>query len=528
MRVKTWILLFGIALLAFLTLFFYGKLTKTPYLMFSDAAKFADMGRQIIKGQGFSTNFAFFASDFYKLSGQTPFATNWFPLFPLAMALNFSLFGAGDKVVVFTSGFFFIFSAVLIFFLAAKLFGKAIGMLSAITFIFTSSMLEYASIGASESLFVWEIILATYLLLFKNKWSSFLAGIIAGLMFLSRQQAPIYFLGFLILLVLTKKQRLTGFLAGTVSLLGPVFLIGTGNSINLFGQQPLSLIFERSGLVAQNATLRGGMSQFSLPDVIINFKPLAVKTFYNLYNFYKSLPSLVSPFLAVLYFLSLLRWKKEEIPFRLTTIFLLILSIVAASLTIPFMRYIHPVVPLMIILGVEMLVWTVSQLFKPGKKVFLLSLGFILFFVVGPTLGQIFLDSRFLVKTVNSNKPPINFILGKMVGEETRPNDLVVTNLDTWGSWYGERKTVWLPFKPDQLIPPSGQKTKIDAIFLTSYLANDPAQALGEEWQEVLDKPEQLTDSFLKDNFYLAKKFKIEPGENYGRDAVYGVILKKR
>jgi hypothetical protein len=192
------------------------------------------------------------------------------------------------------------------------------------------------------------------------------------------------------------------------------------------------------------------------------------------------------------------------------------------------MRYVHPVAPLIIILGVEMLIFIIKKVVEEERTAYLFSLGFIIFFVVGPSLGQIFLDSRYLAKTVNMGKPPINYLLGRILGSQTQQADLIVTNLDTWGSWYGERKNVWLPLNPDQLIPPNGQETNIDAIFLTSYLASDPAQALGEEWQKVLDDPEHLSDPFIKSNFYLYKKFKISPSENYNRESVYGVILKKK
>lgn len=527
---RAWFYPLFFLILASGVLFFFWELIKPPYLTFSDSAKFADVGRQLVNGGGLSTNFAFFNTpDFFDLSGSVPFPTNWFPLFSVILALNFLIFETGDSVVVFTSAFFFSLSSILVFLIGRRLFGKMVGVFSALAFIFTIPMLEYGAIGASESLFIFEILLAVYLLLFPQRWTWTLAGLVAGLMFLTRPQALIYLGGLIILIFLYRRKRLAiNFFAGLILLLGPLFVFGKIAGLNFFGQQPVSLLFEHSTLASPNITLRGGFNQFGLDDIFTNIKPLGAKVFYHLYNFYKTLPTFISPYLLTLYFLSFLRWGNGwERGVRATTLFLFVASILAASLTIPFVRYLHPVVPLVIILAVETLIWLVGQLVKEEKKVWLICTGFILFFVIGQTLGQIFLDTRFTKKMINKDKPPVNVILGKMVGDQTKKNDLVVTNLDTWGSWYGKRRTVWLPFEPQQLVPPEGQ-TKIDSIFLTSYLADNPAQALGPEWLEILNHPEDLGDPFLEENFVLEKKFTIKPEDNYYREEISGVILKRK
>ena len=63
-------------------------------------------------------------------------------------------------------------------------------------------------------------------------------------------------------------------------------------------------------------------------------------------------------------------------------------------------------------------------------------------------------------------------IMGETFRENSQSQDIVVTNLDAWGSWYGGRKTIYYPIKPDDLSGLSNY-TKIDALLIFKDLFFD-------------------------------------------------------
>jgi hypothetical protein len=259
----------------------------------------------------------------------------------------------------------------------------------------------------------------------------------------------------------------------------------------------------------------------------------------------------MSPYLWALFVIGLFKSGKNKIEdsFKIATIFMVVITFLVAALSIPLYRYLHPVIPLVYLFAVATLVTIVTRIsnfpalpagrqfpiskqfqnfkLKISKKIFvnLISLILILFFVVGQTLGVIFLDSRFKEKAVNRDKPPVYVQLSWILRDNTNPEDVVVTNLDTWGSWYGERKTIWYPVKPDQLI---GWEDKIDAIYLTSYLIDDENYYMGQEWRQIFGNPEKIEDEFVANNYLLKETFTISSDETYERQSARAVLLIKK
>jgi hypothetical protein len=153
---------------------------------------------------------------------------------------------------------------------------------------------------------------------------------------------------------------------------------------------------------------------------------------------------------------------------------------------------------------------------------------------VGQTLGIIFLDSRFERNTQNAGKPPVYFVLSQILKENTNPNQVVVTNLDTWGSWYGERRTVWFPLEPKKLIDPSSGKIPFDAIYLTSYLIDDENYYMGDEWRLIFNNPNDSRKwtcegcDKIAEEFKLKNIYTINPDMDKERVDVRAVLLIKK
>jgi hypothetical protein len=155
------------------------------------------------------------------------------------------------------------------------------------------------------------------------------------------------------------------------------------------------------------------------------------------------------------------------------------------------------------------------------------------FFVIGLSMMTMVVDARFTRTVYNMDKPPGYAVLSEKLEAVTNEDDVIVTNLDTWGSWYGQRKTIWLPLKPKQLILTKGELS-VDAIYLTTYRMNDENYYLGKEWRQILDNPtaEERWNcegcEFISENFELVQKYVVEEGENFENKEERAVLLVRK
>lgn len=507
------------------------------YLSFSDAAKYADIARNILMGNGFTSDFTFFNLQALNINSSLSVASWVSPVYPYLIALSFMLFGISDLSVILVSSTFFVLAVVMTYLLGKKVGGKLVGILSALAVAFNLNLIDYATSGASETLITFEIILAFYLLSLKKRLMNVLALVTTLLIYFTRPQAIVYILplAFYYLILNYKiKKALTVFFG--LAIVGPIVFV-------LFFKQGVQALFAiAQNLPGQSASdsLRGATTQLS-------FGILIKKVFYNLYNFYKLLPQILSPYLLTLFTIGLLVKEKSRKVWlmKISIVLLLVLVLISAALTVPFFRYIHPIVPLVYIFAVEVLIWIVEKLsidlrfriyelkiyITKDKFVILLSLIFILIFVVGQTLGVIFLDSRFKKKDKNMGKPPIYVVLSRKLKEITRPDDVIVTNLDTWGTWYGERKTIWFPLRPEQLIDPQTGKIPFNAIYLTSYKMDDPNNYMGDDWRQIFNNPEHpekwncLGCGEIASEFEAKQNIDFPASENYEGSGARAILL---
>lgn len=517
-------------LVFFLFVLFFQK-NFNGFLSFSDAAKFADVARNLVSGNGYTSNFTFFNSEALKSEWSVSVFRWTQPVMPLAIAFFFKLLGISDLSVVATSSFFYVLLVLTTYFLGKKLWGHLVGLLGALAIASNINFLEYASSGASEILFTFEILLGAYFIILKKRWANICGFLVLVAMYFTKAQAIIYIFGLLFLFFIlnfTLRKALGYFVVSFV----------VGSFIYLFvSKQGFFAVTQHLPGVASSDALRGAVQE-------INISGLFKKVFYNIYNFYRFLPQIASPYMWGLFVIGLFHWTKNkaENSLKAATIFMVSVTFLITALTIPFFRYLHPVVPLVYLFAVSTLVWILGEIsksqtlnskqyliskFKLSKQRFIIltSSFLILFFVVGQTLGVIFLDSRFNAERVNKGKPPVYVQLSYILRDVTNPDDVVVTNLDTWGSWYGERKTIWFPLKPEQL---RGMENKIDAIFLTSYLIDDENYYMGDEWRQIFYDPESKTDEFISGNYELTKVFEVSASENYERQDVRAILLVKK
>lgn len=498
-------------------------------ISFSDTAKFALIGREILTSGEFLTTFNFWNPNFFNTYGILP-------VYPYILSFFFKFFGIGDNAVLATSFSFFFLTAVLVYLLTSKLFSKFVGILASIVFLFSPQMIEFAKSGASEIVFIFEILLGLYLITFKNKWTNIAAVATMFILYFTRPQAFIYILGLIIFYFFGNYNQKKAFVYSLLSLLGFVVLDITLLSYlngKYFIYSTLARGFDASvnhlPSVSTSDSLRGGggLAVAGLLDV---FK----KVFYNLYNFYKAIPDIFNPYLFALFILSLFSWGKHKLlnSFKISSLFMVLATFFVAAVTIPFYRYIHPVIPFVYIIGVATLCEIINNQIPITKQIqiynlkitkttviALISTFLILFFAVGQTIGILVLDSRFERKTKNTDKAPIYVEMSYKLKEVTDKDMVIVTNLDTWGSWYGERKTIWFPLEPSIILP---VQDNIDAIYLTSYKMDDENYYMSQSWREIFENPEKQT---ILPNYKFVGEYEFNASDNYERENGRAVLL---
>ena len=517
MKIKSLFMIFVFLLVILFLIFIFQFFKSNLYIDFSDGAKFSIIARNLIEKGYYSTTFSFWGSKFFTTSG-IPI------LIPYLMSLFMKIFGINDLAVIMFSFTFYVLLALFVFLLGRKVFNPLVGFLSALAVLFNLNFIDYATSGASEPLFAFEIILATHLLVLRKKWATLMSFFVMGLMYFSRPQGFIFIAGLVFLWLLLrfniKKALVYFFGLGIIGLFFDKFVI-----YPLSFKIPVTPIFMRglqsiltySSFNAVSDGLRGGASS------TLTVVEVVKKVFYNLYNFYKALPEIANPYILGFFFIGLFASGKDKLQnsFKISVIFMTLITFLVTALTIPFYRYLHPVIPLVYILGIATLVEIVSKLIS-AKYVKLISLVLIFVFCIGQTLGVLFLDSRFKAKTVNKDKPPVYAVLSYKLKEITKPTDVIVTNLDTWGSWYGDRKTIWFPLEPAMIIP---VEDKIDAIYLTNYLIDDENYYMGENWREIFNNPKNQT--ILKNYIYVGS-YDFTAEDNYQRQDAKAILLIKK
>lgn len=529
----------GIFVLSLIVLFLYFKFCSTGYLNFSDAAKSADIARNLITGLGYNGNFSFWGSSIVDLMQKAAFPSPWLPpAVPFSIALGFKIFGVTDAVVMGVSSSYFVLLVFFVFLLGKNIFGKLVGALSAIALAVNIDFLNYATNGSTETLFTLEIVISMYLVSLRKKWAIITTFVFAFLMYFTRPQAFIYIAGLLLYWLLVNfnlKKAIMYFMAiSMIWLLVDYFVLP-----NFAGQYFLYSVTGR-GIGTATEVVAGGSASDSLRGVTVgttlNILSVGKKIFYNLYNFYKLMPQIVNPYLFALFVIGLFYWSKKKIinSFKVSAIFMILVTFLVTATSIPFFRYIHPVIPFIYIFAISTLVEIINFKKISQKYKVLISLVIVTIFTVGQTLGVILLDSRFQKNTHNINKPPVYVVLSKLLKENTKATDFVVTNLDTWGSWYGERRTIWFPIEPRFLINAETGKIPFDAIYLTSYLINDQNYYMSDSWRMIFDNPTN-TDKWICDGCsQIAKEYKVKeiflvvPDENYEKQNARSVLFVKK
>lgn len=492
------------------------------FLTFSDSAKFAEAAKNLYLHHQFQIHHSFFNPDL--ISGFTSgagFKPSFLPFNSYFLAQIFRFAPINDNTVAITGLTFLLGSALLVYLISKKVTSHNLPSLFAVLlFLVNKYFVEYALNFTTEITFIFFLLLAIFLLIRRKLILKLLSLLPLLVLFYIRPQAAVVILALFstaILFYLSKGNFIPKLIKLSLLVALIFLLIGIRYKFNyavLLGGYAGSLNLPTDNV--QGLYLRGGARQeLSLAQIFS-------KTFYNLYNYLRDPSRLFPPLLGLPFLLSFFVGHKKNYSKKFITYFSLTslsLFLLAASATLPNARYIHPVVPIVFIIASASL-FSLSH----SKSIKYPTLTFIVlaFFTILPNLGYFTLDYRFRAQQYNIDKPPVYQLISQDMASVISSNQLTITNLDAWASWYQGLTTIWFPYSPDLL---ADSLDNISYIALTDYNTTDADFALG-PWQTVLDHPDHPEDELISSNFTLVKSFTIPASSNYQNQDYHLFILK--
>ena len=490
------------------------------FLTFSDSAKFAQATFNLLSNRGMNITHSFFNPHLLEsFEFGSLFPANFLPLPSWLLSLLFRFFPATDLSVALFGLVFFVLSSLLIFLIGRKLHSTGAGLVAPLFFLTSLFFQEYALNFASEISFVFLILLFIYFLLLPKSWKS-LSVVPLITLFFARQQTPVFFTSFLISVLAAflfsraskAKKNLSVLLLGLIFILGIV--VSRLNPSSILSPARIMGSFGISAGSTFGTYIRGGEYQS------LSLFELGSKIFYNFYNFIKAPERLAFTPIFFLFIYSLfVKSKKKELKyFKIFTSVSLISFLLAASATLPNARYVHPIIPLVMISAAVGLVELVKNIPSKARNIALIVLSL---FIIFPTIGHFTLDARARANQFNVKQPPVYRQISSVMADNIDQGHLIITNLDAWAAWYEGLTTMWFPLEIDMLV---GYEDKVDYIVITNYKENDGDFALG-DWRQVVYSPDSLENEWLLDNFDLLETFEITPEQVRENKAYQGTIL---
>lgn len=523
LKIKILLLLFfGLA-----CFFSYLFIHQDAYNLWSDTNIYADTARNFLKGNGLTSN-----AIMPGLISYTPKTSldNWPtfypPLYPLVISLFFLLFGVNSYSVIFTSGFFYLLSIPILFLLAKNVFNQKVAIYASLFYIFSPFMLDYSISGMPETFLTFLIITATYFLFQEQKsaFSAVFAGIFVCLAALTKFQGSLLLLPCLMILFLSKFKirSFLLFFGGffTIFFLRKFLLPKSAFDYANFTNHQIWSYIAYDSFVAKEDLFRT-LEPVKFQDVLANFSLIIRKIFNNLYLFAQKAFTLLQLPVFIFFLISLIEKEKtqsEKQKFKLFVLSTFIIFSLFHIVTYLDFRYLHPILPLIMIIAANFLVNLMDKRTFAVNTFVKKSYLFIIFLVI-PLLTFSGLGTNIINSLNYQKKPTFQLIQAEFIRSNTPIGSVIVSDFAPTITWFGERKAIFLPKSVKDLELIDNKYTKVDAIYLYSFSDKEKYE---NEWQRLLDEHLNL------DNFYFAKELNIRPEDNYYHISVKSVLYLKK
>lgn len=463
-----------------------------PGLTNDSALDFAQLGRNLSAGRGFTTYFLRpLALTHGGNSLRQPDVTHG-PLYPVLLALAFGGMGAKDSVVAGVSGLFYLLTVPLVYWLGAKVFHRNVGLIAALVFAANPLMLEYGTSGLPITLFTF---LTTCLLLVVHHIATWVGEPVEG-----TATAPIPRLQF----------GLAGFLTGALYLTDPIFvwivpviltavvvLSGAGSRRTqavLYFLIPLGLLVSpwmvRNGLLTGNPVfgLRGmevwmGTKDFYPGEIAYRYTPSDLIPGVGLFNavvrklllgvgeVVQSFPQVSASWMLAFLLPSLLFRFKDPATNVLRRVMMycfagVLVGMLPLGIEMPLFACL---IPTMLVFAIAYLFHLTEEARLPRPSLILLA-SLLSIAVFLPVLRDMTLTDK------PSALPEMTG--ARALAQITGPGDAVLTDQPWIVAWYSDRPAIWVPAVDKKIKGIRAQFPELRYLFLT-----EQTRGLSPQWQ---------------------------------------------
>lgn len=463
-----------------------------PGLTNADALDFAQIGRNLAEGRGFSTSLIRpltlpLGADLL----HQPDTTHG-PLYPFCLALGFGIFGVKDSTVSLVSGVFFLLTIPLVYLLGCRVGNRTVGRLAAIVFAANALNLEYAVSGLHISLYIF---LTTALFLTLHRLASFaydpdtsrdvglpkgtyaLAGLLTGLLYLTD---PVFFwlipVAFFVVVVLPHPKRGVGIALFVLPLLltAGMWMLRNGMVADnpFFGTRG-SEVWMNTPIYPGNTAYRMLPEEF-VPGVTL-LHAVIRKMFLNASQILLMFPQINASWMLAFFLPSLLfRFPSPASNLVRNALLIAFLALFFGMMLFGLqMPLFAGVVPSMLTFAAAYLLHRLQEA-QPDRHARIMLTGLVTFLIACPLLTDLLVAER---------TPSIRSIeTAKWLGQTAARNEAVFSDQPWIVAWYANRPAVWLPATDKKTADIRAKYPQIRWLFLT-----EQSRTYSEGWRYVYD-----------------------------------------
>ncbi len=454
-----------------------------PGLTNPDALDFAQIGRNLSSGRGFST---FILRPLALVHGADPLAQpdlTHGPLFPFLLSLAFGVLGAKDGVVAAVSGLFYLLTIPVIYLLGARIFNRSVALVVALIFTFNALMLEYAVLGLHITLYIFlasSLLLVMFTLCGAVRAGSperaaglprgkvLLAGALTALLYLTD---PVFFwllpviFGSVLWLAPTRRAAAGIWFLLPVGLLAGPWMIRngllTGNPV--FGLRGTELWMHTKGVYPGFQAYRRAAEEV-VPSIGL-LTAVVQKLMLGAGQIIQAFPQVTASWVLAFLLPSLLFRFSDPATAALRRIMMLCFAGIFAG-TVAFgiqMPLFTALIPTMLVFAVAYLLYLMDQA-KMSRASSSLATALIVIAVSFPLLSDVTLQDKRL--------PLPESAMAYTMGETTRPNEVSFSDQPWIPAWFANRPSIWIPESDNRVAKLRERFSTARWLFLTDSVRN--------------------------------------------------------
>jgi len=454
---RKWVVAIAMLIVPPLLLFIYYKLMFRG-LMNPDAMDFAQLGRNLSSGHGFSTLILrplALPPGSHGLNALAQPDVTHGPLYPFLLALAFGMnsqHGANDATVAIVSGVFYLLTIPVMYILGVRVFSNAVGLLSVVILTFNTLFLEYAASGLPITLYIFLmtcLMLVVYNIAVRSRTAGgklpvsqyVLAGVFTGLLYLT-DPIFIWIVPFVIGTIYTltpsrKPQAIAAILLPMCILMLPWMARNAMLTTNpVFGLKGMEIWMNTNGYYPDLTAYRQFPSEI-LPGVGV-FTAIVKKMVLEIGQIILVFPQLsASWILAFLLPCLLFQFANTAANALRRLMMFCLLGLIFGSL------FFHIEMPIFVSLVPVMLVYSVAYLLhltqqaqlRPGaiRLIGALIAGMLIFPLLSST---VLADKPSELKEVDE---------ARFMNTRMQPGDIAFSDQPWLVAWYAGRPAVWIP-----------------------------------------------------------------------------------